>query len=298
MSLCETCFQYEQILTAVPSLLYVIDKDEKLIFANHGVLNLLGIKNPSECSTTLYKCMVQNTSWMEARIESLRATDLEVMQAGDLQYSVMEPSITDKYGLIFYYEATRLPLKNTLNEQVGLIVVLTDITTTKALDAQVNAEKKDSSHKPEVIRPYPPSVYRDKSKPPHFLVIEDNALAQKATMVILNQLDCLVDAAATDAEVEKLFTPGKYDVIFMDISLAGTSGYLLAKRIRQIEGDSGYRVPIIALTGFEADLVKTDCDYYCMEGAITKPLSKEQARQIIQRYLYNVPVIIQGLKSL
>lgn len=298
MSPCEMCFQYEQILKAAPSLLYAIDKDEKLLFANLRMLNLLGIDNISACNATLYKRMAQHTAWLEARIESLRDTDLEVMHAGTSQYAIIEPSITDKRGFIFYYEATRLPLKNLANEQIGLIVILTDITSIKTLDVQVKSETKDLHNKRESIRPYPPSVYRNTSKPPNFLIIEDNALVQQATKAILNQLDCDVDVAATNMEVDHLVTPGKYDVVLMDIGLEGTSGYLMAKRIRHIEENSGYRVPIIALTGFEADLVKTDCDYYFMEGAITKPLSKEQAKQIIQRYLYNIPVNIHGLKSL
>ena len=57
-------------------------------------------------------------------------------------------------------------------------------------------------------------------------------------------------------------------------------------------------MPIVALTGFDVDVVKTDCDYYFMEGALAKPLTKEQARQLIQRYVYQMPIPIQGLKSL
>jgi hypothetical protein len=56
-------------------------------------------------------------------------------------------------------------------------------------------------------------------------------------------------------------------------------------------------VPIIALTGYEADVVKYDCEQYFMEGAITKPLTSEQAEQIIKHYVYHMDVVVQGLKS-
>ena len=115
---------------------------------------------------------------------------------------------------------------------------------------------------------------------------------------MLDSLECQVNLAATEAELTQCFHPGKYDFILMDIGLEGTSGYLLSKKIRQLEYQSGYCVPIVALTGFDVDVVKTDCDYYFMEGALAKPLTKEQARQLIQRYVYQMPIPIQGLKSL
>ena len=296
---CAKCFQYEQILKATPSLLYVVDKKEQLIFANFEVLNMLGAKDINECNKqSFYELMAQKSPWMDARIHALRDSDLEIMQKKISQYNFPEPSFTDKRGVVFYYAATRVPLKNLNDEQLGLIVYLNDITRATTLKHEVDKTTTDVDKNPEIVSPYPKSVYRDKSKPPKFLVIEDNLIAQQVTHDLLTQLACEVDLAATNNEVESVFLPGKYDVVLMDIGLEGTSGYLMAKRLRQIEKDTGYRVPIIALTGFDANIVKTDCDYYFMEGAITKPLLKDQARQIIQRYIYDIPVAIKGLRSL
>ena len=57
-------------------------------------------------------------------------------------------------------------------------------------------------------------------------------------------------------------------------------------------------MPIIALTGYEADVVKYDCRHYFMEGAISKPLTSEQAEQIIKHYVYHLDVPVRGLKSI
>ncbi len=65
-----------------------------------------------------------------------------------------------------------------------------------------------------------------------------------------------------------------------------------------MEKDTGQRVPIIALTGYEADVVKYDCVDYFMEGALTKPLTSEQAKQIIQHYIYHIDIPVRGLKSI
>jgi CheY-like chemotaxis protein len=295
---CESCLKYEQIFQAIPSLLYVIDKDEQLIEGSEQLLHLLGIEQVEQGTGSFYQQLAQKSHWLEARIHSLRETDLEVMAAGSEQYDAIEPPITDNRGFVFYYQATRLPLRDKQNKVVGLIVNLVDNTARKMLEGQVKEKTGQQAPEKAKNRPYPPSIHRDLTKPPKFLVIEDNLLAQEATSGILQELDCQVDFASSIEDLDHLFKPGKFDVILMDIGLEGTSGYLMAKRIRQIEGDKGYCVPIIALTGFDADLVKTDCDYYFMEGAITKPLSMEQARQIIQCYIYDAPVSIRGLKSL
>jgi CheY-like chemotaxis protein len=295
---CDACFKYEQILKVVPSILYVIDKEEHLILGNDQLFRMINVERVSDISGSFYNQLKHRTQWLEARIHSLRQSDLEAMTSTEIQYDAVEPPITDSRGLTFYYEATRLPLKDLQGRVTGLIVSLLDVTARRMLETQMQVESGEKNQKKLRIRPYPLSVHRDLSKPPKFLVIEDNPLAQQATQELLLEVACEVDVAAVSEDVERLFRPGKYDVVLMDIGLEGTSGYLMAKRIRQIEGDTGYHVPIIALTGFDADVVKTDCDYYFMEGAITKPLSNEQARQIIQYYIYEMPVSIRGLKSL
>lgn len=140
-------------------------------------------------------------------------------------------------------------------------------------------------------------IFRDPKNPPKVLMIEDNAIAQKAVQALLMQLDCQVDVADSGEKAVSLFKPGKYDLIFMDIGLEDGSGYVVSKKLRQIEDGSGFRVPIIALTGYEADVVKMDCNDYFMEGAITKPLTSEQARQIIEHYIYHMDIPISGLKT-
>ena len=71
---------------------------------------------------------------------------------------------------------------------------------------------------------------------------------------------------------------------------------MLSKQFRQLEKGTKFHVPIIALTSFEADLVKYDCDYYFMDGVISKPLSAEQANQIVQHYIYHKNTTVNGLK--
>ncbi len=286
------------LIQALPYFLYILDSSGHIKLVNEKLLNVFGLRSVQEMTTTLYDYFDKKLNWTSMRSQLLQQTDQAVLAAGQAQYERLEPPVTDSRGLVFHYEATRVPLKNKAGTYTALMVCLVDVTARRYLELQARATMSADENMQAERKPYPLNMQRDPSKAPKLLLIEDNPIAKQATQAMFVDLLCQVDVAETEEELDRIFQLGKYDFILMDIGLEGTTGYLLAKHIRQFEKDSGYCVPIIALTGFDADVVKTDCDYYFMEGAITKPLDIEQARQLIQRYVYHVPNQIKGLKSL
>ena len=60
--------------------------------------------------------------------------------------------------------------------------------------------------------------------------------------------------AASGEQVLENFKPGKYDLIFMDIGLPDMEGTDVTQHLRELENDSEYHAPIIALS---AHAVKT-----------------------------------------
>ncbi|MCX7116102.1 MAG: response regulator [Gammaproteobacteria bacterium] len=290
--------ELQAIIHALPYFLYVIDASGQVTHLNGKLLTVFGLSTIQDMNASIYDYFDKKLSWMSMRSKLLQQTDQEALASEQAQYDVLEPPVTDLRGLVFHYEATRVPLKNKDGACTGLMVCLVDVTARRYLELQARATLSEAENMQAERRPYPANMQRDPSKSPKVLLIEDNPIAKQSVQAMLVGLLCQVDTAETEAELDKCFQLGKYDFILMDIGLEGTTGYLLAKHIRQLEKDSGYCVPIIALTGFDADVVKTDCDYYFMEGAITKPLMIEQARQLIQRYVYMIPNQIKGLKSL
>lgn len=291
---------YQDVIRCMPNLVYVLDKHCVLTACNDHVLNLLGLERLDDLEETFYSRLVHHTQYSETRIHSLKRDDINALLSGQSQHDVIEAPVVDSEGNIIYYSASRTLLFDKDKQVQGMVVVLTDITERKKLDEQFEKirEKLQEFNKIEhKSMPYPANVQRSSHTPPKILMVEDNLMAQKAAQSLLMQLDCLVDAADSSEQALKLFKPGKYDLVFMDIGLQDTSGYLVSKKIRQVESNTGYRVPIIALTGYEADVVKADCNEYFMEGAITKPLTSEQAKQIIERYIHHIDVAIRGLKS-
>lgn len=290
---------YHNIIGCMPNLVYILDKDCVLKECNNNLLTCLGIEKLEDMKGSFYNQLVKHGEWTNERMQLLKKTDIEALLSNQLSQDAVEPPVLDKEGNITYFLSTRVPLLDKNQNTVGLVVILRNVSEQKQMEDQLekiklqlqknNANTPASSSAPGNT----PAITN-----PNVLLIEDNSIAQKAGQALLMQLDCKVEVADSGASLEKLFKPGKYNVVLMDIGLEDTSGYVLSKKIRQMERNTEHHVPIIALTSYEADVVKYDCVDYNMEGAITKPLTSEQAQQIIQHYVYHIDIPVSGLKSI
>jgi len=277
---------YLDIINCMPNIVYWVDNDCILKGCNNNFVQLLGLNKIKDFVGTPYEQMTKFAHWSEARTAALRLDDMKVLFSGEAQYHVVEAPVYDKQGLPTYYVATRMPLFDSRKQVVGLVVILCDPT---------EFTKRIEKEKATVIAS-PVAVY-NRNYEPNVLMVEDNFIAQKVEEALLVALHCHVDIAESGDKAITLFNPGKYDIVFMDIGLEDTSGYMVAKQLRQLEKDTIYHVPIIALTSYQADVVKYDCNDYFMDGVLTKPLTSEQAQQIIQHYIYHENVVVNGLKS-
>jgi len=114
-----------------------------------------------------------------------------------------------------------------------------------------------------------PSNYRTNA---HILVVEDLELNQLVTKLMLENYGCTVDIASNGQEALDIFTPEKYDCIFMDIEMPVMDGITATQRIREKYGNA---VPVI---GLSADALSSDPEYYLKAGLddyVTKPVKKE-----------------------
>lgn len=116
------------------------------------------------------------------------------------------------------------------------------------------------------------------------LLVEDNILAQKAAELMLTSFNCKVDIANCGAQALKLFEVGKYHLIFMDLGLPDLSGCEIASHFRKMEEGDIYRAPIIALTAHVNEEIKKECQDVGMDEILSKPLSLEQARNMVDYY--------------
>lgn len=287
---------YMDIIACMPNIVYILDNNCVFTGGNSNFLKLLGLKRTEELVGNTYKQIIKLVPWSEERMQLFKRDDINVLLSGEAVYNEEEAPVFDQQRGIIYYLSTRIPLFDKDKNVIGLVGILVDISERKKMEEQLSKIKEQLQK--NNAKPQEALVNIDDKKIPKVLMIEDNTIAQKAAQSLLMQLDCQVDVAESGDKAVELFKPGKYDLVFMDIGLEDTSGYVVAKKIRQIEKDTGQRVPIIALTGYEADVVKYDCVDYFMEGALTKPLTSEQAKQIIQHYIYHIDIPVRGLKSI
>lgn len=112
------------------------------------------------------------------------------------------------------------------------------------------------------------------------LLVEDVLLAQKMATLLLEQLGCQVVLAKTGAEAIQLASEQTFHVIFMDLGLPDIDGITVAETIKKNEN----RIPIVALTANSDQQTRDACLNADFEGFIAKPLTLDNAREVIEKY--------------
>ena len=116
------------------------------------------------------------------------------------------------------------------------------------------------------------------------LLVEDNEINQRVASHFLQALGCDIELAMDGAEAVALFSPGRYDVVFMDIQMPLMDGYEATHAIREAEG-SGSRTPIIALTANAMPGDRELCFDAGMDDYLSKPLQPALLEAALTRAL-------------
>jgi two-component system aerobic respiration control sensor histidine kinase ArcB len=114
------------------------------------------------------------------------------------------------------------------------------------------------------------------------LVVEDNPIAARVVLSMLEQFNCQVDHAKDGKTACEKVINQQYDLIFMDIGLPDLDGYQVTQYIRKHECKSIISTPIVALTGHvEEAIEKQRYIAVGMSAVLTKPLKQEQAHDML-----------------
>ncbi|MBR4626443.1 MAG: response regulator transcription factor [Ruminococcus sp.] len=96
---------------------------------------------------------------------------------------------------------------------------------------------------------------------------------------LYKSLDMNVDEYSDGAALLRNFSPGKYDIVFLDIEMPGLDGISLAKRLRAVSED----IYIVFLTGHVE---------YAIQGYevnalryLTKPATEARVREVLEHVL-------------
>jgi len=103
------------------------------------------------------------------------------------------------------------------------------------------------------------------------LLVEDNLINQKITLLTLKPFVNSIDTALNGKEALDKFGTTNYDLVLMDIKMPVMSGLLAAEKIRALESTTNSHVPIIAITATAMIGDKEKCLSAGIDDYISKP---------------------------
>ena len=114
----------------------------------------------------------------------------------------------------------------------------------------------------------------------NILLVEDNLINQKITLLTLKPLVNSIDTASNGQEAIEKLTTSNYDMVLLDIQMPVMNGIKAAVKIREMEAGSDTHIPIIAVT---ANAMIGDREK-CLSAGIDEYLAKPfQPAVLIER---------------
>ncbi len=116
------------------------------------------------------------------------------------------------------------------------------------------------------------------------LVVDDHELNRRALTLLLEPLGVVPSLASSGEEALTLLSQDAFDVILMDLNMAGLDGRETTVRIRAVEGPNR-TVPVIAVTGAVEALVLQSCLDAGMNAWVEKPIEPAALYGAIEQVL-------------
>jgi signal transduction histidine kinase/ActR/RegA family two-component response regulator len=113
------------------------------------------------------------------------------------------------------------------------------------------------------------------------LLVEDNTVNAKLTTRILEKSHVEVTWVVNGKDAINAFMTEKVDIVLMDIQMPVLDGFAATKAIRELERDTGGRVPIIAVTAHAMPGYREKCLIGGMDDYVTKPLNPGVLRETL-----------------
>lgn len=128
-----------------------------------------------------------------------------------------------------------------------------------------------------------PLDFEEKQASLKILVAEDDAINQLYLAGFLRSQGWTVDTAANGLVAIEKFSANAYDLVLMDGQMPKMDGFETARRIREMEKESGKHIPIVAITGYA---IPGDRERFLdagMDDYVSKPIDERKLIEIIHR---------------
>jgi CheY-like chemotaxis protein len=126
---------------------------------------------------------------------------------------------------------------------------------------------------------------RKELKDLQILLVEDNIINQKVTILTLRSMVKSIDTASNGKEALDKFGTSNYDLILMDIQMPLMTGLMAAEKIRALESTTHSHIPIIAITANAMIGDKEKCIAAGIDDYISKPFMPVTLVEMIKKLI-------------
>lgn len=113
------------------------------------------------------------------------------------------------------------------------------------------------------------------------LVADDSVAIYTLVARLLEGHGHSVTSARDGREALQLYAVGAFDLVLMDVQMPVIDGFSATAQIRDLEEQSGYRTPIVAMTARALSGDREFCLAAGMDDYLSKPLKTEKLFEIV-----------------
>jgi signal transduction histidine kinase/CheY-like chemotaxis protein/ligand-binding sensor domain-containing protein len=117
------------------------------------------------------------------------------------------------------------------------------------------------------------------------LLAEDNLVNQRLAVRMLEKLGHQVVVAQTGQEAVDTLQLEEFDLALMDVQMPEMDGFAATREIRRREQGQDEHLPVIAMTAHAMKGDREGCIEAGMDDYLTKPINREELRQVIERVM-------------
>ena len=157
-------------------------------------------------------------------------------------------------------------------------------------DRRAEAGKLERDEPPST-RSAPKPVPLDDPRPPErprVLLVEDNAVNQKVSRLMMERRGYVVDVAADGREAVEATAQRPYAAVLMDCQMPRLDGYAATREIRARDA-MRVRVPIIAMTANAGAGARERCLSAGMDDYVSKPVTADALDAVLRRWISKAP---------
>jgi len=121
------------------------------------------------------------------------------------------------------------------------------------------------------------------------LIAEDNLVNQRVAIYMLEKQGHQVTGAMNGEEALAALEKENFELVLMDVQMPKMDGFQATQRIRAKEKETGFHLPIIAMTAHAMKGDREKCLAVGMDDYIAKPLNVKQLSETIARVMSLLP---------